>query len=305
MPLAQINGVNLFYKEVGRGIPLVFVHEFAGDYQSWHLQVRFFGRRYRTISYNARGYPPSDVPADPAGYSQKHAVEDLKGLLDHLNISKAHICGLSMGGYAALLFGLAYPDRALSLTVAGCGYGSGGDRADFRKDVEHVVRRFEEEGMAKVADFYTRGPTRVQFLEKDPTGWQEFHDQFVAQSAKGHALTMRGVQMTRPSVYDLEQQLERLEVPILIIAGDEDDPCLEPALFMKRKIPRSGLLVIPKSGHVINLEESDAFNRAVLDFISAVESGRWSRRDPGSRTGSAILPAREVSQAEGGSAREF
>ncbi|MFQ5897845.1 MAG: alpha/beta fold hydrolase [Candidatus Methylomirabilia bacterium] len=300
MPLARLNGVNLFYEEVGQGVPLVFVHEFAGDCQSWHLQVRFFARRYRTITYNARGYPPSDVPEDPAAYSQSQAVEDLKGVLDHLELRKAHICGLSMGGYATLLFGLAYPDRALSLTVAGCGYGSGGDRAEFRRDVEHVVRRFEEEGMGKVADFYARGPTRVQFMEKDPRGWREFSDQLAAQSAQGHALTMRGVQMTRPSVFDLEQRLERLELPTLIIAGDEDDPCLEPSIFMKRKIPRAGLLVIPKSGHTINLEEPEAFNRAVLDFITAVESGRWPGRDPRSRTGSAILPTGGASKAEGG-----
>ena len=291
MPRALIGGVGLFYEDVGRGVPLVFVHEFAGDYRSWRPQVGFFARRYRTIAFNARGYPPSDVPDDPGAYSQEHAVNDIKGLLDHLKIPKAHICGLSMGGYATLLFGLAYPDRALSLTVAGCGYGSGGDREDFRKDVEQVVRRLEEEGMEQVAEFYTRGPTRGQFLEKDPRGWEEFHRQFAAHSAKGHALTMRGVQLARPSVLDLEARLEKLEVPTLIVTGDEDDPCLEPGLFMKRKIPSAGLLVIPKSGHTINLEEPEAFNRAVLDFLTAVESGRWSRRQPQSRTGSDILPA--------------
>lgn len=300
MPLARINGINLFYEGIGQGTPLVFVHEFAGDHESWHPQVRFFARRYRTITYNARGYPPSEVPEDPAAYSQDQAVEDLKGILDHLEIPRAHICGLSMGGYATLLFGLAYPARARSLTVAGCGYGSGGNRADFRRDVEQVVRRFEEKGMARVADFYTRGPTRVQFIEKDPKGWQEFYNQFAAQSSKGHALTLRGVQLTRPSVFELEPRLERLEVPTLIIAGDEDDPCLEPGLFMKRKIPSAGLLVIPKSGHTINLEEPEAFNRGVLDFITAVESGRWTARRPESQTGSAILPPDEISKVDGG-----
>ncbi|MFQ5827673.1 MAG: alpha/beta fold hydrolase [Candidatus Methylomirabilia bacterium] len=299
MPRALINGIHLFYEELGQGAPLVFVHEFAGDYQSWHLQVRFFSRRYRTITFNARGYPPSDVPDDPGAYSQQAAVEDIKGLLDHLHISKAHICGLSMGGYATLIFGLTYPARALSLTVAGCGYGSGATGEGFRKDVQLVARRFEEEGMRKVAEFYTRGPTRVQLMDKDPKGWQEFYDQFVSQSDKGHALTIQGVQLTRPSIFDLERQLEALEVPTLIITGDEDDPCLEPGVFMKRKIPSAGLLVIPKSGHVTNLEEPDAFNRAVLDFITAVESGRWSRRNPQSQTGSAILPTAQVRKAQG------
>ena len=278
MPKALINGVNLFYEVVGEGTPLVFVHEFAGESLSWRPQVNFFGRRYRTITFNARGYPPSDVPDDPAAFSQQEAVEDIRGLLDHLKIPKAHVCGLSMGGYATLHFGLSYSDRALSLTVAGCGYGSGAHRDQFKKDSADLARRLETEGMEKVAETYTRGPARVQFLRKDPTRWQEFRDWFAAQSAKGHALTMRGVQMLRPSVFDLEDRLTRLTVPTLIVTGDEDDPCLEPGIFMKRKIRSAGLLVIPNSGHTINLEEPDLFNRALLDFLTAVDSGSWPTR---------------------------
>jgi len=278
MPKALINGVSLFHEVVGEGMPLIFVHEFAGESQSWRPQVNFFSRRYRTIAFNARGYPPSDVPDDPAAYSQQQAVDDIKGLLDHLKIPKAHVCGLSMGGYATLHFGLSYPERALSLTVAGCGYGSGAHREQFKKDSEDLARRLETEGMEKVAETYTRGPARVQFLRKDPTGWREFRDRFAAQSAKGHALTMRGVQMLRPSVFDLEERLERLTVPTLIVTGDEDDPCLEPGIFMKRKIRSAALLVIPNSGHTINLEEPDLFNRALLDFLTAVDSGSWPTR---------------------------
>ena len=293
MPTAGVNGINLYYEETGAGAPLVFVHEFAGDVRSWHLQVRGLARRYRCIAFNARGYPPSDVPTDPGAYSQQHAVDDIKGVLDHLGIAKAHICGLSMGGYATLIFGLRHPDRALSLTVAGCGYGSvGADRAAFRSDAELVARRFEAEGMAAVADVYSRGPTRVQFIDKDLLGWQEFHDQLARGSAAGHAFTLRGVQMTRPSVFDLERELEGLAVPTLIMTGDEDEPCLEPALFMKRVIPTAGLVVLPKSGHAINLEEPEAFNRALLDFLAAVDAGRWTRRNPASLSKSAILPGR-------------
>jgi pimeloyl-ACP methyl ester carboxylesterase len=291
MPTARVDGIGLFYEDVGQGLPLVFVHEFAGDYQSWHLQVRCFARRYRTIAYNARGYPPSDVPKDPGAYSQERAAEDIRGLLDALGIKKAHICGLSMGGYATLHFGLRHPDRALSLVVAGAGYGSvAGERERFKKDVEETARRFMDDGIVAVADFYTKGPTRVQLMDKDPKGWQELYDQFVAQSPEGHALTMRGVQMNRPSVYELEKALERLEVPTLIVTGDEDEPCLEPALYLKRKIRSSGLLVLPKSGHAVNLEEPEAFNRGILDFLTAVDAGRWPLRNPRSISQSAILP---------------
>ncbi len=292
MPKADVNGITLYYEEHGQGLPLVFVHEFAGEVRSWDPQVRFFSRRYRTIAFNARGYPPSDVPDDAKAYSQQQATDDIRGLLDALRIDKAHICGLSMGGYAALHFGLTYPERALSLVVAGCGYGSVmGDREVFRKDSDVTAQRFETDGMAATAEFYSRGPTRVQFMDKDPKGWQEFHDLLAAGSAKGHANTLRGVQMSRPSVFELGDRMEKLDVPTLVVTGDEDEPCLEPGLYMKRKIPTSGLVVIPKSGHTINLEEPDLFNRAVLDFLTAVDQGRWTRRNPASMTGSAILPA--------------
>ena len=269
MPHASAaDGITLYYEEVGRGTPIVFVHEFADDIKGWAAQVKFFARRYRTIAFNARGYPPSDVPEDPERYSQAQAAEDIKAVLDHLGLAKAHVVGLSMGGYATLHFGLTHPERALSLTVGGAGYGSvSADRATFHKDTDHVVAQFEQSGMAKVAEFYTRGPTRVQFFAKDPVGWREFYDRFAAGSARGHANTMRGVQRRRPSIFELETKLQRLEVPTLIMTGDEDEPCLEPALFMKRKIPSACLVVIPNSGHAINLEEPDLFNRAVLDFI--------------------------------------
>jgi pimeloyl-ACP methyl ester carboxylesterase len=292
MPYAAASdGVRLYYEEVGAGVPIVLVHEFADDVRGWAAQVKFFARRYRTIAFNARGYPPSDVPEDAERYSQARAAEDIKAVLDHLRLPRAHVVGLSMGGYATLHFGLKDPDRALSLTVAGAGYGSGSaDRAAFHRDTDHVIAQFEQGGMAKVAEFYTRGPTRVQFLAKDPVGWKEFYERFASGSARGHANTMRGVQRRRPSIFELERELERLEVPTLIMTGDEDEPCLEPALFMKRKIPTAGLVVIPNAGHAINLEEPDLFNRAVLDFLTAVDAGRWSRRDPASQTGSAILP---------------
>jgi pimeloyl-ACP methyl ester carboxylesterase len=278
MPTARVNGVGLYYEEAGEGTPLVFVHEFAGDLRSWRPQVGFFARRYRTVAFNARGYPPSEVPGDPAAYSQEQAVEDLMGLLDHLGIRRAHVAGLSMGGFAALHFGLAHPGRALSLTVAGCGYGSGADREAFRAATEENARVLRTRGMEAFAESYARGPWRLPFLRKDPVGWEEFRRQLAGGSATGHALTLLGVQLRRPSLFDLGPRLERLEVPTLIVTGDEDEPCLEPALFLKRRIRSAGLLVLPNTGHTINLEEPEAFNRALLEFLTAVDAGRWPRR---------------------------
>ena len=294
MAKALINGVNLYYEDTGEGVPVVFVHEFAGDCRSWEPQVRHFSRRYRCITYNARGYPPSDVPENDEAYSQDIAVADLLGVMDHLKLERAHVVGFSMGGFASLIFGLRHPDRALSLVVAGCGYGSEGDRSKFERDVDLISDRMLNDGMEKVAEFYARGPTRVQFQDKDPRGWQEFYQQLKASSSLGHANTMRGVQKRRPAIPDLVEEMKRLQVPTLIITGDEDEPCLEPGLLMKRTISSSALVVMPNCGHTINLEDPDAFNGHLEVFFAQVDSGRWTLRNPASLSSSAVLPPDQV-----------
>jgi pimeloyl-ACP methyl ester carboxylesterase len=279
--LTTDDGVKLYYEETGAGVPIVFVHEFAGDCRSWESQVRHFGQRYRCIAYNARGYPPSDVPDDGEKYSQAHARDDIRAVLDALKIDQAHVVGLSMGGFATLHFGFTYPARARSLVVAGCGYGAAPDqRAQFAVETEANARRFEELGMAKAAEAYALGPSRVQFQNKDPRGWQEFADQLAQHSSTGSALTMRGVQKRRPSLYELIDKMKTISAPTLIMTGDEDWPCLEPALVMKRTISTAGLVVIPNTGHAINLEEPAAFNQYIDDFLHTVEAGRWPLRDP-------------------------
>lgn len=279
--LSTDDDVKLYYEETGSGSPVVFVHEFAGDCASWEPQVRVLSRRHRCITYNARGFPPSDVPGEQSRYSQDRARDDLRAVLDALNIERAHVVGLSMGGFATLHFGLAYPDRALSLVVAGVGYGAERDqREKFRSEADIIAGKLRDEGMAAFARAYAVGPTRVQFQNKDPRGFTEFADMLAEHSAEGSAFTQQGVQKERPSVYDLEAELAALHVPTLIVTGDEDWPCLAPNVFMKRVIPSAALLVVPNTGHTVNLEESEAFNGAVGDFIAQVEAGRWPLRDP-------------------------
>ena len=172
--LTTDDGMRLYYEEVGSGVPIVFVHEFAGDSRSWESQVRHFGRRYRCITYNARGYPPSDVPDDGEKYSQAHARDDAIAVLDHLKIDRAHVVGLSMGGFAALHVGITYPQRARSLVIGGCGYGAEPDKKEkFRAECEAAAASFES-NWAEAAKKYALGPTRVQFQNKDPRGWAEF-----------------------------------------------------------------------------------------------------------------------------------
>lgn len=275
MPRALVNGVNLYYEVTGEGFPLVLSHEFAGDYRSWETQVRFFSRRYRVITYNARGYPPSDVPDDPSAYSQEQAVEDLYQLLRYLQVEQAYVAGLSMGGAVAVGFAVAHPEMVAALIAAGTGSGSDG-RAEWQTSMMRNAEMMERDGMRVAAETYGRSPNRLQFLRKDPRGWQEFYEQFISHSARGSALTIRGVQLKRPTIYDLEAGLRQLTMPALIMVGDEDEGCIQPSLFMKRCIAKAGLVVFPRSGHLINLEDPAAFNRTVLDFLTWVETGRWA-----------------------------
>lgn len=287
--LTTDDGIKLFYEEVGSGIPVVFVHEFAGDRRSHELQMRYFGQRYRCIAYNARGYPPSDVPEDGERYSQERARDDIRAVLDALKIDKAHIVGLSMGGFATLHFGFTYPERARSLVVAGCGYGATPDkRGQFAEEAEAAAKNFEKLTMTKAAEGYALGPTRVQFQNKDPRGWREFADQLAENSTEGAARTMRGVQKRRPSLFDLVDKMKTISAPTLIMTGDEDWPCLEPAILMKRTIPTAALVVMPNAGHTINLEEPAAFNQHIADFFHTVDVDAWRKRDPRA-TVSAIL----------------
>jgi pimeloyl-ACP methyl ester carboxylesterase len=290
--LTADDGVQLFYEETGSGTPIVFVHEFAGDHRSWEPQVRHFSRRYRCITYNARGYPPSAVPEDVERYSQARARDDIRCVLDALGLQRAHIVGLSMGAFATLHFGITYGYRALSIAVAGGGYGAHpAQYRQFQEDCRKNAALIQREGMRAFADTYGYNSTRVQFQNKDPRGFAEFIEQLAAHSALGSANTMLGYQVRRPSLYELTAEMARIDVPALIMAGDEEEPCLEICLVMKRAIPKAGLAILPRSGHGINLEEPALFNRLLEDFFYQVEAGRWGARDPRATVPSIYGPA--------------
>jgi pimeloyl-ACP methyl ester carboxylesterase len=282
MPYATTDdGVRLYYEDTGSGRPVIFVHEFAGDLRSWEPQLRHFGKRYRAIAYNARGFPPSDVPEHPSSYSQARAADDILTVLDAVGEERAHVVGLSMGGFATLHFGLRHHERALSLCVGGCGYGAELDkRESFQAEADVIANAIRTSGMQAFAERYAFGPTRVQFQNKDPRGFAEFQQMLSGHSAVGSANTQLGVQKERPSLYHIVEEMKGITVPTLVITGDEDWPCLLPGILMKQTIPSAALAVIPNSGHAINIEEPGEYNRIVGDFLAQVESGRWPMRDP-------------------------
>jgi pimeloyl-ACP methyl ester carboxylesterase len=194
-----------------------------------------------------------------------------------------------MGAFATLHFGMRYcaqgtAARARSLTLAGCGTGAHpAVYAGFQQEARALADGIARLGMAHFAATHGQGPARVQFREKDPRGFAEFARQLAEHSSTGSANTMRGYQARRPCLYDLTEEIGRIDVPVLVMTGDEDEPCLEPSLLLKRAIPKAGLAMLPRSGHAINLEEPALFNRLLEDFLHQVDSGRAGARDAASR----------------------
>lgn len=275
------DGVELHTESAGGGDAILFVHEYAGDHRSWEPQMRRFSRSHRCITYAARGYAPSQAPGDAGAYSQQHAVDDAVAVLDGLGVETADVVGISMGGFAGLHLAMQHPARVRSLVVLGTGYGARPAEAQrFRGECEAIARLIDESGMESFARRYLSGPARLQFRNKDPRGWEQLVRELGEHAADGAVRTMLGVQRQRPSLYALEGKLSAIEAPVLILAGDEDDGCLGTSLWLKRVIPRSGLAVLPKSGHTLNLEEPDLVNAFIADFLGRVAAGAWGPRDP-------------------------
>ena len=276
--IAARDGTRLYYEEAGHGTPVVFVHEYAGDYRSWEAQMRYFSRAHRCVSYSQRGYPPSDVPEQPAHYGQDIARDDVLALMDALAIDRAHVVGHSMGAYTALHVGMHAPARCLSVVAAGCGWGSTPDakqREAMKSLAAETGKMFAEEGIAAASAKYADAPMRQALKNKDPRGYAEFARMLAEHSALGHAQTMFNLQLKRSTLWEMEDGLKRFAVPLLVIVGDEDEPCIDGSVFLKRTAPTAGLLVIPRSGHNVQSEEPAAFNAALADLFAAAEAGRW------------------------------
>jgi pimeloyl-ACP methyl ester carboxylesterase len=274
--------IGLYLEEAGSGVPVLFVHEFAGDHRSWEPQVRYLSRAHRCITFASRGYPPSDIPKSPDAYSQDLARSDVIAILDALKIEKAHIVGHSMGAYTALHVGIHHPDRCLSISALGCGWGSKPeDREESARLCEQIAEMFEREPIAEVAAKYARFPMRTTFEAKDPRGFAEFEAMLAQHSPEGSALTMRNLQQKRPTLWDMKAQLAAFNLPLLVLVGDEDHPCLDGSLFLKRTVPQAALVVIPRAGHTITLEEPDVVNSALSELFSAVSLNTWMSHKPG------------------------
>ena len=276
--IAARDGTRLYYEEAGSGSSIIFVHEYAGDYRTWEMQMRFFSRAHRCITYSQRGYPPSDVPKDGARYSQDIARDDVLAVMDALKVDKAHVVGHSMGAYTALHVGIRAPARCISVVAAGCGWGSSPDakkREEMKALAAETGKMFAVEGIAAAFAKYADAPMRQAQKNKDPRGYAEFARMLSEHSAEGHAHTMFNLQLKRPTLWEMEADLKKFSVPLLVIVGDEDEPCIDGSVYLKRTAPTAGLLMIPRTGHNVPTEEPAAFNAALADLFAAAEAGRW------------------------------
>jgi len=278
MAMAAVNGIELAYEITGEGFPVVWCHQFGDDSRGWEPQVKFFSRHYRNVTYNQRGYPPSSAPAAPEAYSHQLLLVDLVGLLDHLDIRRAHVVGISMGGSVALNLALNHPERCASVVIAGAGIDHG-DSKQNEREVERLVNILNTQGMQAFVASYRDTPSHHAFRRKDPKGWREYNQRFLDMSAQVAANSQLRIRLARNALLASTEPLKRLRTPTLIMVGDEDAAALEPALMMKREIPGAGLAVFPQSGHSINLEEPALFNQTILNFFHMVENDKWVVRD--------------------------
>jgi pimeloyl-ACP methyl ester carboxylesterase len=274
MPKVKVSDVELYYEETGSGFPVIFCHEFAGDYRSWEQQVRHFARRYRVITYNYRGYTPSDVPLDPAVYSQEILISDMCGLMKKLSIDQAHVVGIATGGNLALNFAIAHPELTKSAIVAGAGAGTS-DRERWLSAARTMADGIAKEGATAIVKRTENAPQRQALLSKDPRAWAEFIEIIRQLSPEGAERSMRGVLLGRKPISDLIDGIKGLAMPVLVMVGDQDTPAWEASLLVHRHARHSGLAVFPFTGHTLPVEEPELFNRFADQFLAAVDNGRW------------------------------
>jgi pimeloyl-ACP methyl ester carboxylesterase len=268
MPLVQLENIRLYYEAHGVGPALVLAHGHACGVRSWDPQLRGLSDQYRVIVYDARGHGLSQAPLETSAYSQQHMVDDLCGLMDHLGLATAALGGLSMGGNVVLNFAIAHPERVSALILADTGAGSDHTARMLTRSLEGADV-LESGGIEAYVDWAMSHPAFARFASTGPEEERFIRSCLMTNRAHGIALSTRGVQAKRPSIYVLEPQLRKLEMPVLLIVGEHDDACLPVHAFMGRTIPEAGHHVLPGAGHLTNLEAPEAFNRLVAEFLDS------------------------------------
>ena len=272
---AASDGCRLWYEEIGQGAPVVFVHEFGGDHRSWSEQTVVLSKRYRCITYAARGFLPSDAPKDLSSYGQAQATGDLLALVDYLALDSFHLVGTSMGSFTSLDFTLRHGPRVRSLTLIGNSSGPRGDteRSTYRSDwLETEINAREKGGGAGAVAVLAEDPAYRSFRENRPEAWRAYADRLAEQSVEGALNILRTLHWNRRSLWEDEARLRLVDCPVLLVHGREDYYLVgETNAFLNSVIPQAVLELFPQTGHLVNLERPDKFNALLRDHMAVVE----------------------------------
>lgn len=254
MPLLNRNGVHIYYEVHGTGPAVLLTHGYSATAAMWRPNLAALSQRYRLILWDMRGHGQSDSPDDPAAYSEEATIGDMAALLDAHGVEQAVIGGLSLGGYMSLAFHLAHPGRvrALMLFDTGPGYKKDEARAGWNQRAEATARAFETRGLAALG----RGAEVLASSHRSVQG--------LAHAARG-MLAQRDARVINA--------LDAITVPTLVLAGAKDEPFLAATEYMAGKIPGATKVIIPDAGHAANIDQPEAFNRAVLTFLERVGDG--------------------------------
>ena len=257
--------VRLYYEEHGSGTPLVLAYGIGGNVGMWDVNVPGLAARHRLVLWEPRGHARSDSPADPAKYSFQRWALDLKAVLDHLGLRRAHIGGLSLGAGIATRFALRFPSRVRSLVVTNSSSASGLPLA-----WQNVVMRARSieitltRGMDAMAEYAMQAnPNVSERLALDPAAKEEFYAEYRQLSPVGYANSLRALL----AMDHVTGELGRLRMPVLLVGGDRD-PSLGPMRLMRRRIRGSRLVVLSPASHFANRDQPEAWNRAVLAFLA-------------------------------------
>ena len=253
MPRLDRDGLHIWYEDHGKGPAVLLTHGYSATSRMWAPQVRGLAERFRLITWDLRGHGRSDSPDDPAAYGEKRCVDDMSAILDACGVERAAIGGLSLGGYLSLAFHLELPVRvrALLLFDTGPGYRNEEGRRRWNALAESYARAFEERGLAALGS-----GAEVRAGEH--------------RSARGLALAARGMLAQRDArVID---SLPEIRVPTLVLWGARDEAFFKPSEYMAAKIPAARRVILPGAGHAANLDQPQAFNVAVAEFLDSIPS---------------------------------
>lgn len=274
MPTAKLDDVEIYYEDDGADSPVVFLHEYCADLRSWDDVAGAMTSGFRCIRPNFRGYPPSTTSSDPAAYSSDLLVADLKALLSHLDIKRAHIVGVATGGGIALNLAIRHPDLVASLVLIGPGAGST-DREKWLIGADSLGKAIATKGISSLVDNMSTAPQRRALKLKNPIAWKKFIQGLEKLSPLGLSLTMANVLMTRRPLQELAGDIQKLTVPALIVVGDQDTPAFESCLFLRNSLLNSALYVLPCTGHMVPIEEPNLLLAVLSPFLEAIDKGRW------------------------------